>query len=125
MWSYFYHRNNQPLRLAKSMLSQVNTATPDQLELFLSTFATSDERCEWFRNNTMSAYKMLELNLTVDLRNSPSQILHNYGSGGKLDASMAHAIKQLLAEGRIEVCEYNENDFISPCFPKAKLGRKF
>ena len=50
----------------------------------------------------MSAYKMLELNLAVDLRNGPSQILHNYGSGGKLDKSMAHAIMQLLAEGRIE-----------------------
>ena len=24
IWSYFYHRNNQPLRLAKTMLSQVS-----------------------------------------------------------------------------------------------------
>ena len=59
VWAYFYHRNNQPMRLARSMMSQVSTGTPDQLELFLSSFATSDDRCEWFRNNTMAAYKMI------------------------------------------------------------------
>ena len=125
VWSYFYHRNNQPLRLAKTMLSQVNTVTPDQLELFLSSFTTSEARCEWFKENTMPAYKMIELNLTVDLRNGPSQILHNYGSGGRLDESMAYAILQLIAEGSIEECGYSDDDFISPCFPKAKPGRKF
>ena len=123
--SYFYHRNNQPLRLAKSMLSQVSTASPEQLALFMSSFTTSDDRCEWLRNNTMSAYKMLELHLTMDLRNGVSQIMHNYGSGGKLDASMAHAIAQLLKEGRIEEVEYDPSYFISPCFPKATPGRKF
>ena len=73
----------------------------------------------------MSAYKMLELHLTMDLRNGSSQIMHNYGSGGKLDASMAHAIAQLLREGRIEKVEYSPDYFISSCFPKAKPGRKF
>ena len=38
-WPYFYHRNHQPLRLAKSMLSQVSTASPEQLELFPSSFS--------------------------------------------------------------------------------------
>ena len=68
---------------------------------------------------------MIELNLTVDLRNGPSQIMHNYGSGGRLDESMAYAIMQLIAEGRIEECGYSADYFISPCFPKAKPGRKF
>ena len=91
------------------MLPQVSTASPEQLELFMSSFTTSDDRCEWLRNNTMSAYKMLELHLTMDLRNGVSQIMHNYGSGGKLDASMAHAIGQLLKQGRIEKVEYHPN----------------
>ena len=125
VWSYFYRSNNQPLRLATSMLSQVSTASPEQLELFMSSFTMSDDRCEWLRNNTMSAYKMLELHLTMHLRNGTSQIMHNYGSGGKLDASMEHAIKQLLAEGRIEEVDYHPDFFISPCFPKAKPGIKF
>ena len=73
----------------------------------------------------MSAYKMLELHLTMDLRNGTSQIMHNYGSGGKLDASMEYAIGQLLKEGRIEDLEYHPDCFISPWFPKAKPGRKF
>ena len=73
----------------------------------------------------MSAYKMIELNLTVDLSNGPSQVLHNYGSGGRLDESMAYAILKLIEEGRIEECAYSADDWISPCFPKAKPGRKF
>ena len=78
------------------------------------SFTTSDDRCEWLQENTMSAYKMLELHLTMDLRNGNSQIMHNYGSGGKLDASMAYAIAQLLEEGRIEKVDYSPDYFISP-----------
>ena len=125
VWSYFYHRNNQPLRLARTMLTQVHMATPDQLELFLSSFTTSAARCEWFKENSMSAYKMIELTLQMDLRNGVSQQCHSYATGGKLDASMAHALQLLLAEGRIREVEYDKDMFISPCFPKAKPGRKF
>ena len=73
----------------------------------------------------MSAWKMLELHLTVDMKNDPSQIMHNFGSGAKLDASMEHALQLLIKEGRIEEVDYHEDCFISPCVPKAKPGRKF
>ena len=64
----------------------------------------------------MSAYKMIELTLQMDLRNGVSQQCHSYATGGKLDASMAHALQLLLAEGRIREVEYDKDMFISPCF---------
>ena len=38
---------------------------------------------------------------------------------------MEHALQQLISKGRIEKVQYHEDYFISPCFPKAKPGRKF
>ena len=125
VWAYFNQRNNKQVLVAKTMLTQVHMATPEQFELFLSSFDTSKARREWFRENTMANYKMLELHLKMDLQDGPSQLMHNYGTGGRLDASMSYALQLLVEEGRIEEVDWHKDFFVSPCFPKQKVGRKF
>ena len=38
---------------------------------------------------------------------------------------MSYALQQLVEEGRIEEVDWHKDFFISPCFPKQKVGRKF
>ena len=125
VWAYFNQRSNKPVLVAKTMLTQVHMATPEQFKLFLSSFDTNKARREWFRENAIASDEMLELHLKVDLQDGPSQLMHNHGTGGRLDASMSYALQLLVEEGRIEEVDWHKDFFISPCFPKQKVGRKF
>ena len=122
--AYFEHRNNAVHTVSRVMLTRLQNASPEKVELFLSDM-THAERKRWFSENTLLGYKKLQLKLNMDLSSGLPQTIVNYGQGGKLDASMDYALKQLVEEGIILKVPWSKDYMISPCFPKLKPHRTF
>ena len=106
------------------MSAKISEASPEQAELFLSDmdFPTL---CERFQNNSLSGYKLLQLRLKMDESNGLPQVKANYGQGGKLDASMTHALQLMVTADILEEVQNSPDQMVSPCFPKLKPGRTF
>ena len=124
--AYFAHRDNNDHHYALpcTMSAKITEASPEQAELFLSDM-DFPALCEWFKNNSLSGYKLLQLRLKMDESNGLPQVKANYGQGGKLDASMTHALQLMVTADILEEVENSPDQMVSPCFPKLKPGRTF
>ena len=78
--AYFAHRDNSDHHYALpcTMPAKISEASPEQAELFLSDM-DFPALCEWFKNNSLSGYKLLQLRLKMDKSNGLPQIKANMG----------------------------------------------
>ena len=123
--AYFYHRkNDSDQSMPRTMMAKIEEASPEQAELFLVAM-DRPTRVEWFKTHSLSDYKPLELRLKMDLSNGIPQNRTNYGQGGKLDASMQHALDGMVIQRILAEVKPAKDQMVSPCFPKLKPGRTF